>query len=130
PVDSVSVILGGRVSDGEETQWNRSAAGTRTAATLTKETGVVTPYAGIVVDLSENFSAYASYTDIFEPQDEETASGQRLDPLEGASYEAGIKGEFNDGQPNASAAIFRIEQDNFAVAIPNAPRNTNGKAPH
>src|SRR5690606_19147494 len=42
PVDSVSVILGGRVSDWEETQWNRSAAGTRTAATLTKETGVVT----------------------------------------------------------------------------------------
>src|SRR5690606_7308099 len=32
PVDSVSVILGGRVSDWEETEWNRSAAGTRTSA--------------------------------------------------------------------------------------------------
>src|SRR5690606_33878612 len=112
PVDAVSIILGGRVSDWEETQWNRSVTGTRTSATLTKETGVVTPYVGVVVDLSENVSAYASYTDIFEPQDGENVSGQRLDPLEGANYELGIKGEFNDGQLNASAAIFRIEQDN------------------
>lgn len=125
PADAVSVIVGARVSDWKESEWSRYG-GVKTSSTLTEETGVVTPYAGVVVDLSENFSAYASYTDIFEPQSNEDIDGHRLDPLEGTSYELGVKGEFMGGLLNASAAIFRIEQDNFAVELPGGILNANG----
>lgn len=125
PADTVSVVVGARVSDWKESEWSRFG-GVKSSSTLTEETGVVTPYAGVVVDLNENFSAYASYTDIFEPQSKEDIDGHRLDPLEGTSYEIGVKGEFMDGLLNASAAIFRIEQDNFAVELPGGILNVNG----
>jgi outer-membrane receptor for ferric coprogen and ferric-rhodotorulic acid len=77
---------------------------------------VVTPYAGVIYDLDEAHSVYASYTDIFKPQDYRDKSGNYLDPKEGASYEAGIKGEYFGGKLNASLAVFRMEQDNVAEA--------------
>jgi outer-membrane receptor for ferric coprogen and ferric-rhodotorulic acid len=125
PTDAVSVIVGSRVSNWKETEWYDPG----TTSTLTKESGVVTPYAGVVVDLGDNFSAYASYTQIFEPQGDEDANSRRLDPLEGTNYEVGVKGEFADGALNASAAIFRIEQDNYGIAIPGVI-NEKGNAAH
>ncbi|MFA5632171.1 MAG: TonB-dependent siderophore receptor [Porticoccaceae bacterium] len=119
PTDRVAVILGSRVTDWKETEWSQSASGAKTHTAISHETGVVTPYAGVVVDLSEQVSVYASYTQIFEPQSVEDVNGRTIDPLEGVNYEAGIKVELMGGLLNASAAIFRIEQDNFAVAIPN-----------
>lgn len=113
PADPVSVIVGGRVSDWEETEWYSPGG----SSPVGKETGVVTPYAGVIVDLNENFSAYASYTEIFEPQNVVDVNLQRIDPLEGVNYEVGVKAEFADGAINASAAIFRIEQDNYAIAL-------------
>ncbi|QDF28011.1 TonB-dependent siderophore receptor [Halarcobacter anaerophilus] len=74
----------------------------------------VTPYVGLVYDLDDQHSVYASYTSIFKPQDEQKVNGDYLDPIEGKSYEVGIKGEYFDGKMNASLSIFRIEQDNVA----------------
>uniref|UniRef100_UPI0024792E82 ABC transporter ATP-binding protein n=1 Tax=Variovorax paradoxus TaxID=34073 RepID=UPI0024792E82 len=37
---------------------------------------VLTPYAGLVYDLGEHYSAYASYTDIFQPQNYRDTSGR------------------------------------------------------
>lgn len=63
----------------------------------TKKSGVVTPYAGVVLDLNDTYSVYASWTQIFLPQTYyKTASNTSLDPLEGDNYELGIKGEFYD----------------------------------
>lgn len=117
PTEAVSVLLGARVSDWKETEWRKAAGASRTSDTLGNENGVVTPYAGVVVDLNENFSAYVSYTEIFEPQNIVDINARTLAPLEGINYEAGIKAEFNDGRLNASAAVFRIEQDNYGVAL-------------
>ncbi|WP_445619343.1 TonB-dependent siderophore receptor [Kushneria sp. Sum13] len=80
-----------------------------------QENGVFTPYAGLVYDLSRHYSLYASYTNIFTPQTSETSSGDRVKPLEGDSYEAGLKGEWFEGRLNASAAVFRTRQENAAV---------------
>lgn len=129
PADAVSVILGGRVSDWKETDWYRYD-GVKSSSTLTKKSGVVTPYAGVVVDLNANLSAYASYTEIFEPQSYVDESNRRIDPLEGTNYEVGVKAEFADGALNASAAIFRIEQDNYAIEIPGALPFPDGNAPY
>jgi outer membrane receptor for ferric coprogen and ferric-rhodotorulic acid len=71
----------------------------------------VTPYAGIVYDINRTYSAYASYTDIFQPQNLKGIDGKTLDPVVGKSSEAGIKGEFFDGRLNASVAVFQIKQD-------------------
>lgn len=110
--DALKFIVGGRVSN-----WKREeGAGTWTAAPyVIKHENEFTPYVGVIYDLGEQVSAYGSYTSIFNPQTKRDQSGKYLDPLEGKSYEAGLKGEFLDGKLNASAAIFRTIQENFAV---------------
>ena len=74
----------------------------------------VTPYAGLVYDLSKNLSAYVSYAGIFSPQYQTNASGATLAPVTGKSYETGLKSEFFDRRLNASIAVFRVEQNNAA----------------
>jgi outer membrane receptor for ferric coprogen and ferric-rhodotorulic acid len=75
----------------------------------------ITPYAGLIVDLTDNLSAYVSYTNIFNPQTARDRNGRYLDPLEGNNYEAGLKADLMDGRLRASAAVFRVEQNNFPV---------------
>ncbi|RXJ85639.1 TonB-dependent siderophore receptor, partial [Aliarcobacter trophiarum LMG 25534] len=70
---------------------------------------------GLVYDIDNNHSIYTSYTDIFNPQDKRSASGNYLDPVEGKNYEAGIKGEYFDGALNANLATFLIKQQNRAT---------------
>lgn len=98
-------------------QWKRQGevgAWTAEAYTL-QHNSVFTPYAGLVFDLNDHLSVYASHTTIFKPQTEKDRQGQYLDPLEGDSSEIGIKGEFFNGRLNASAAVFRTDQDNLAT---------------
>lgn len=120
PTDDLSVILGSRVSNWKQnnTSWDLGETDP-SSQTHRKERGVVTPYAGIIYDLNKSWSVYGSYTDIFKPQNSRGSSGAYLDPLEGKAYEAGVKSEFFHRRLNFSAAVFQIEQDNLAQAIPN-----------
>lgn len=77
--------------------------------------GVFTPYAGLIFDFNDFLSAYVSYTSIFNPQSARDRDGRYLPPLEGNNYEAGLKADLMDGRLRASAAVFRVEQNNFAV---------------
>ncbi|MFY4861018.1 TonB-dependent siderophore receptor [Aliarcobacter butzleri] len=77
----------------------------------------VTPYVGLIYDLDDNHSIYTSYTSIFKPQNFKDASGNYLDPIDGKSYEAGIKGEYFDGRLNTAISIFRIEQNGVGEKI-------------
>ncbi|HDS1737763.1 TonB-dependent receptor [Pseudomonas sp. BP8] len=70
----------------------------------------IVPYAALIYDLNDNFSVYASYTEIFNPQTVVDKSNSVLDPVVGEAYETGIKGEFYEGRLNASLAYFRINQ--------------------
>jgi outer membrane receptor for ferric coprogen and ferric-rhodotorulic acid len=110
--DPLKLIVGARLS-----QWKQdNEAGAWTTEPFTIEhRNEITPYAGLVFDLSAETSLYASYTNIFKPQTARDRNGRYLDPLIGKSYEAGLKGEFLAERLNASAAVFRIDQDNFAV---------------
>lgn len=116
--DSLKLILGTRLS------WYEyeNARGVRTH----DENRVVSPYAGIVYDLGEHYSVYASYSDIFKAQSNLERTGKPIDPVVGANYEAGVKGEFYGGRLNAAAAVFRLEQTNLAKrddAFGNDPGN-------
>lgn len=110
PTDALSVIVGARI-----TNWERVQS---TVKNSPYENNKVTPYAGLVYDFNKNWSGYASYTDIFKPQSNKTATGDFLDPLLGKSYEIGAKGEFFDKRLNLGVAIFKIQQDNLGVSIP------------
>lgn len=118
PTDDLSVILGARVSDYKYSamlhyntydmvKWNTDDS--------VKVSGEVTPYAGVVYDLNDVHSVYASYTSIFKPQPYRTRQGKLLDPREGDNYEIGLKSEYFGGRLNTAIALFEIELDNDAV---------------
>lgn len=73
-----------------------------------------TPYAGLVYDFSQHYSAYASYAGIFNPQTETDIDHKVLDPITGSNLELGIKGAWFDQRLNATASLFRTRQNNFA----------------
>lgn len=75
------------------------------------------PYAGLIFDFSPQFSAFASYTGIFNPQNARTQSGRYLDPTTGKSLELGIKGEHFDGRFNTALTLFRTRQDDVAELL-------------
>ncbi|RON27418.1 TonB-dependent siderophore receptor [Pseudomonas lini] len=118
PTDDLSVILGGRVSDFKGSDHlDYSDPNTPDVRDSYRQTGVVTPYAGLIYDLNDTWSLYTSYTSIYQPQMSKDAARKLLDPVEGDSYEAGIKAEYFGGRLNASFAVFRIEQDNIAQYV-------------
>lgn len=116
--DPLTLILGGRLDWYEYD--NRDAEGDY------KVTRNVTRYTGLVYDLDEHHSVYASYTDIFQPQSAKDVSQKVLEPIVGENYELGIKGEYFDGALNASLAVFQIDQQNRAVTDYDAPLVCDG----
>ncbi|MNY89902.1 FhuE receptor precursor [compost metagenome] len=111
-LDPLKAVAGLRISN-----WEYES---ETHTTDRKFENQLTPYAGLIFDFASNYSWYASYTSIFKPQTNRDQSGDYLDPIEGKSYETGIKGEFVDGRLNAGLAVFRIQQDNLAQLLLNA----------
>lgn len=126
--DALKAVVGARYSTWETANEERyNTAGTLEARGGYKVEDVFTPYAGVLFDLNDKLTAYASYTSIFKPQEYRDRNDRYLEPIEGNSYELGLKGEFFDGGLNASAAVFRSEQDNLAEiddSVP--PRIING----
>ncbi|WP_438866744.1 TonB-dependent siderophore receptor [Pseudomonas sp. L1(2025)] len=103
--DDLHLILGTRVN-------NYEVSGT----SQVKDTGKVVPYAGITYDLNDNFSAYASFTEIYLPQDDyRDRNDKPLEPDEGKNYEIGLKGEFFDGRLNSSLAYFEVHEKNRPI---------------
>ncbi|MNJ09582.1 Ferripyoverdine receptor precursor [compost metagenome] len=104
--DPLTLILGGRLD------WydydNHTGDGDY------KVTRNVTRYAGLIYDINDTYSVYASYTDIFTPQTQKDIGGKLLEPIVGENYEIGIKGEYFDGALNASLAVFQVDQLNRA----------------
>jgi outer-membrane receptor for ferric coprogen and ferric-rhodotorulic acid len=93
-----------------------------------RSNSAVSPYAGLLFDLTKHLTAYASYTDIYNPQTEVASTGRRLDPAKGTSIEAGVKGEWLDGRLYATAAVFRARQTGLA-AFAGTFDGTNGNGP-
>lgn len=122
--DDLALVLGARASWYERD--DSTTYGSSTTRSKARESGEVTPYAGLVYALTPQWSVYASYADIFQPQTATNAQLQVLDPIVGTNYEVGIKGELFDGALNTSLAVFRIDQENRAITDYNAPRICGG----
>ncbi|WP_268801094.1 TonB-dependent siderophore receptor [Pseudomonas huanghezhanensis] len=80
----------------------------------TREHGKVTPYTGLVYDLTSEWAVYGSWTQIFTPQYVLSTDGNLIDPLEGTSMEVGVKGSVMDDRLNLTAAVFKTRQQNVA----------------
>lgn len=106
--DSLKLILGARISDYSYRYREPSIVrGTRYLdRSDMRESGVVTPYAGIVYDLSRDWTAYASYASVFQPVSVQDEQGQTLPPQKGTTYEAGLKADLLDGQLSVSVDHF------------------------
>ncbi len=115
--DPLTVVLGGRVS------WYRSENQSLypTVGDWVDDpsvNGKFSPYLGIVYDLTDDLSVYASYADIFTPQTQLSYTSGGLPPRVGEQYEVGIKGDFFDGGLSATLAAFEIRDKNRAISDP------------
>lgn len=114
--DWLKAPLGGRFT------WVKDSAGDELAG---RE---FTPYAGLVAEINENWSVYASYAEIFSPQtarsfDANSPSGQgpRLPHQEGNQYEIGVKSDWFDKRVFATAAVYQLTLDNTSRTDPDHP---------
>ena len=107
--DKFKVIVGGRLSN-----WQQKGLYNKKDVDYSDDS-VFTPYVGALYDITEQHTLYASYTDIFKPQNKQDKQGEFFEPLTGNNYELGLKSEFFDGLLTTSAAIFKIEQQNLGV---------------
>ncbi len=110
--EPLSVVLGGRYSWYEQTYVSDGVWGY--SESTARESGEFTPFLGVVYKLSSQWSAYASYADIFRPQSQRGVDGQFLSPVTGKNHELGLKAELLDGRAEAAFALFRTEQKKVA----------------
>lgn len=121
-MENLKVLAGARVSKWETYNNRYDAKGNfvkRSSAYKTDD--VVTPYAGVVLDVSKSTSLYASYTDLFKPQNLKDKNNAFLDPITGSNVEAGVKSAFFDEALNASFAVYEARQDNLGEEDKSVP---------
>ncbi len=116
PAEPLTLVVGGR-----ESWWDQD-----TPATRFKPGRQFTPYGGLIWDFARDWSWYVSYAEVYQPQaDRQTWNSEPLSPVEGKTYETGIKGELADGRLNLSLAAFRIDLENNPQEDPDHPGPPN-----
>lgn len=123
--DALSTVVGVRLSSWETGTDNFDTTGAFTATTGSyKVSDEITPYAGIVYEVSPEASLYLSYTDIFKPQNFKDKNNNLLEPVVGSNIELGAKAAFFDNQLTANLALFKTEQDNYGTRDMTQPENS------
>ena len=125
PTDRLHFVLGSRYGSWETQRrdWAYDDALNVSEQSTSKQTqnDQWTPYAGVLFDLTEQFTLYASYTDIFNPQTVRDVNKQYIEPVVGKVYEVGLKGSLFEERLNLSTAVFRSKQDNVAEQDDSVP---------
>lgn len=106
--DDLKLLLGANYVQAES---SGSSYGTDTIYDEDK----VLPYAGLTYNFSPEYTGYLSYTSIFRPQTTKADDGSINKPIEGESYEVGVKGSWLDDKLTATMAVFRTEQSNYPL---------------
>ncbi|MDD0977470.1 TonB-dependent siderophore receptor [Pseudomonas fontis] len=124
--DPLKLIVGARYNDYEDEQVSVVPAFGSTFGLGGKTSGVVTPYGGLIYELDKNWSLYTSYAQIYKPQTNYLSFGEtQLKPMEGKTYEFGVKSDFYDGRLNFSSAVYYTKRENEAVLVESADTATN-----
>lgn len=99
--DNLKLVLGANHSEIETLEYTKDK---------------VVPYAGLTYNFTPEYTGYMSYTSIFRPQtviDDSTA--KTAVPVEGKSYEIGVKSSWLNDRLTGNLAIFRTDEQNFAL---------------
>ncbi|KZN56515.1 TonB-dependent siderophore receptor [Pseudoalteromonas luteoviolacea] len=123
--DNLKTIIGARRTDWEVINFGTN----RETNTIDFENksgfavdNEITPYAGVIYDINDDYSVYASYSDAFEPQDKYDKNDNLQKPIVGDSIEAGLKAELD--LLNFSFAIFESNKSNVAIKDPTVNQKT------
>lgn len=113
--DPLKLIVGGRWTSyrskartlaDTNTDWVRSAA---------KASKKFTPYGGLIWDLNDRVTLYASYADTFVPQTQEDYQGNVLDPRTGWQTEVGAKIQLLQDRLFFNVAVYRLRDKNRSM---------------
>lgn len=126
PADWLKIIAGARYTDyrADRNDYNVAGALLPDAPTNVQREKKWAPYGGIVADLTEAISLYASYASVFNPVSARNRDNDILPPTVGANYEAGFKATPFGDNFTMSLAGFHIRQDNLTVVDPNGVPNS------
>ncbi|MDF0716046.1 TonB-dependent siderophore receptor [Muricauda sp. 334s03] len=90
----------------------------------TETDNVFTPRAGLSVDISPQFTAYALYDQSFLPQSGINSVGEILnDPVDAKDVEGGIKANFFDGKLTTTLGVYKIHKNKILVGDPAYPND-------
>lgn len=84
-------------------------------ALTNEKTNKLSPYLGLTYDITPDVLAYASYSDIFQAQDQRDVNGAFLAPMKGVNTEVGLKAEWLDRKLLTTFAVFGAEQKGLAT---------------
>lgn len=124
--DPLKAVIGARYSDYSSTLHAIVPSFGTDGKDGGDDSGIVTPYGGLIYELTPQWSVYTSYAQIYKPQIETLgADFAPLDPIEGDTYELGGKGELLDGRLNLSAALYYTKQKNNAIYVYSEATSSN-----
>lgn len=131
--EQLAIVAGGRYASFDygspSKQYDRNGTLTGEGWSGYRESGIFTPYGGVVYDINNQWTAYASVAEIHKSQTNRMRGplpGQALKPITGRSYEVGVKGDLAEGRYTTSAALYRIERKGQAVRDPAYPSSNLG----
>ncbi|WP_050465564.1 TonB-dependent siderophore receptor [Herbaspirillum autotrophicum] len=116
--DRLKLIAGAKVMRYNENYVSNAPTVNYYSAAPASESRVVTPYGGLVYDINDVHTVYASYSTIYQPQAAQDRNGALLPPREGTNYEIGIKSGWLDGRLNTAVALYQIHQKNLSESDP------------
>ncbi len=113
--DTVKLLAGGRLSWAEVVTRSPSTGAVTASADPGRQ---FVPSLALMWDFHPQYTGYASYAETFVVQSQLNAAKQLLAPRTGKQVELGVKGEFLHKRLQAHAALFRIIDENRAIADP------------
>ena len=113
--DTVKLLAGGRLSWAEVVTRSTSTGAVTASADPGRQ---FVPSLALMWDFHPQYTGYASYAETFVVQSQLNAAKQLLAPRTGKQVELGVKGEFSHKRLQAHAALFRIIDENRAIADP------------
>ncbi|MGM9481043.1 TonB-dependent siderophore receptor [Roseateles sp. NT4] len=111
--DSLKGILGVNAVRLERT--GASIYGNAATNTFYPDTQETSPYVGLTYAFGPDVTAYVSYSDIFQNQDQTDKKGEYLAPMKGVNTEAGVKAEWLNKALLTTFAVFTAKQDGLAT---------------
>ncbi len=113
-IDPVHILIGGRLAHFKSEPNTFNHLNNKDISGESESKTKFIPYAGITWDIVPNLTAYASYTDIYQPAGLDE-NNKVLKPVTGEQYEAGVKADLFQKKASATFAVFRINQKDRVV---------------